>query len=50
MVITLGYLRETGKPKENRREPILGALRGLHKGIKRMGGMIKTHAEEFLLG
>ena len=39
MVITLDRQREPGK------RSILGALRRLHKGIKRMGGMIKTHPE-----
>jgi hypothetical protein len=43
MVITLDYQREQERP-------ILGALRGLHKGIKRMDSMIQTHAGEFLLG
>ncbi|MNB93636.1 hypothetical protein D3C75_407710 [compost metagenome] len=36
--------------KGNRKAPILGALHGFHKGIKRMDSMIQTHAGEFLLG
>ena len=33
--------------KVSRKASILGALRGIHKGIKRMGGMIKTMLGRF---
>jgi hypothetical protein len=42
MIITLDCQRE-------QEASILGALRGFHKGIKRMGSMIKTHARDFLI-
>src|SRR3546814_4776221 len=36
--------------KQGCKTAILGALGGLHKRIKAITGMIKTHAESFLIG